>query len=88
MRHHRLQERDVLADQLLLKADGVGGDDNAEVLLRAGSLDGGYQIRKRLPHARAGLDQQLALPLKSIGDRLGHLELLSDAARIRRASRR
>src|SRR5262245_35019353 len=33
LRDHRLKERDVLADELFLEADRVGGDDDAAVLV-------------------------------------------------------
>src|SRR5205823_1930712 len=42
--HHRLQEGDVLADELFLQADVVGGNDDAALLAGQGRLDGWHYV--------------------------------------------
>jgi hypothetical protein len=76
IRHDGLQEGNVLANQLFLKADRVRRDDDLQVLLFADRLNRGHEIGERLADAGAGLDQKLAAAGNCIGDGLGHLQLL------------
>ena len=60
--HHRLEKRDVLVEQLLLKRDRVGRDDDLFLVVDR-RQNRGNQVGEALPHARAGLDNQVAGPL-------------------------
>ena len=79
-RHHAGQERDVLPHQLLLEADGVGGDDHPPPGLpspRRGRIeDRRHQVGETLAHARARLDDQVLLRADRLGHRFGHRQLL------------
>src|SRR5262249_42723154 len=57
--HHALQERNVLADELFLQADGVRRDDDATIGGRAGGLDGWDEVGEALADAGAGLDHEM-----------------------------
>ena len=62
--HHRLEKRDVLVEQLLLKRDRVGRDDDLLLVMDRGQ-DRRNQIGEALAHARAGLDNQVARAARS-----------------------
>ena len=74
-RQRLLEERQVLADELFLEADGVRRDDDLQILLRR-RHDGRDEVREALADAGAGLDEQFLLVFDGSGDRLGHVELL------------
>ena len=74
VRQHRLQERNVLANELFLQANRVRGDDDPEVLVGRGGEDGRHEIGEALAHARACFDEQM-LPLHQ-RPRHGHGHLL------------
>ena len=87
-RHDRVQERDVLVDQLFLQADRVRADDDAALVVffaRAAFLpglpvggreDGGNEIRKALADSRAGFHDEMPALSDRPADGLGHLQLL------------
>ena len=68
------QQRQVLADQLLLEVDGVGADDRA---LAVGARPGQrrHQVGERLADARARLEQEDAAVVVAVGDVGGHVPL-------------
>ena len=65
-----LQEREVLAGQLVLQGLGGRGDDR----LLAGE-HGGHEVGERLARARAGLHREVPLGGDRLGDGDGHLRL-------------
>ena len=71
----RAEERDVLLEQLLLKRDRVGRDDDLFLELDR-RLDCRDQVGEALAHAGPRLDHQVAGPLDRARDPLGHLDLL------------
>src|SRR5438128_1535317 len=71
----RLDERNILVDQLFLKRDSVRGDDDA-LFLPHREVDRGQKVGERLADARAGLDKQMMPVCESLLDRAGHLKLL------------
>ncbi len=71
----RAEERDVLLEQLLLKCDRVGRDDDLFLVLDR-RLDRRDQVGEALAHAGSRLDHQVAGPLDRARDPLGHLDLL------------
>ena len=71
-----LEKRNVLADELFLKADRVCRDDDAAALVRLGRQDGGDEVGEALADAGAGLDEQVMPVAHRDGDGGGHLELL------------
>ena len=82
VREDRLQERDVLAEQLLLQADGVGRDDDAEGLVGLDGLDEGDEVGERLADAGAGLDHEVVLARDGRGDGLGHAALFGSGLEV------
>ena len=79
--HDRIEERDVLADQLFLKSNGVSTDDDlAAVTIRLAGLSGcedrGDEVGKALADPGSGLDNQMPLRLDGPGDRVSHRQLL------------
>src|SRR6185437_16240767 len=65
----------VLLDQLFLKRDRVGGDDDA-LLVSDGVIDGRKQIGERLSDARARFHEQVMSFGQRAAHRRGHFELL------------
>ena len=80
-----MQERDVLADELLLQADGVRGDDDASLGGGTGGLDRRHEIREALADAGARLDHQVPRAAQGVGDGVGHAQLLGPRLVIRQA---
>ena len=73
--NHRIEKRDVLLDQLLLQADGVGGHHHTLPAFH-NAPNGRNEIRKALANARPCFDKQ-ALPLfKGALHSAGHQNLL------------
>ena len=70
-----LEERDVLFDDLLLEGLGVGGHDDAAVLV-ARPEDERDEVGQALADAGARLDDQVGLAPERLPDGLGHLHLL------------
>jgi len=68
------EDRQVLADQLLLEVDGVGRDDGA-LAVRARPHQRRNEIRERFPDAGAGLEHPHAAVVVQIGDVGGHVAL-------------
>ena len=68
------QKGDVLLDQLFLKGNGVGGDDDLFAL--GGLGDGRDEVGEAFAHAGAGLDDEVRFPLEGGFDRAGHFLLL------------
>ncbi len=86
MRHHRAKERNVFLEQLLLKADRVGGDDH--LFLRVDRRhDRRDKIGEALADAGAGLDHQMVSLVDGKGDRFGHLELFGPVLVVRQSAR-
>jgi hypothetical protein len=71
-----LQERNVLADELLLQADRVRGNDDPAFLVRQRRLNGRDEIGEALADAGAGLDHQVPPLGDRQGDGVGHGKLL------------
>jgi hypothetical protein len=71
----RVEERQVLLEQLLLQRDRVGADDHPLASLDD-APDRRQQIGEALADAGAGLDEQMLAALHRGLDRRGHLELL------------
>lgn len=69
------EKGDVLLDELLLKGDRVGGDDDLLVAFDAAE-DRGDEVGEGLAHARASLDQEVCTGFHRAGDALGHEPLL------------
>ena len=67
--------RDVLAQELLLEVDGVGGDDDAHVVLQ-GVQRRGYEIGERLAYSGPRLDHQPLAVSDGLRDGPRHLDLL------------
>src|SRR5262249_9195619 len=73
---HRLQKRQVFADELLLQADCVRGNDDLVVFARRDRLNCGYEVCERLPHSCSRFNEEFPLAVEGISDSLGHVELL------------
>ena len=73
--HHRVQQRQVLLDELLLQADGVCADDHPLALLDH-AADRRKQVGEALADTGPGLDEQMLLPFHRRLDRARHLHLL------------
>ena len=78
---HRLQERHILVDDLLLERDGVRGDDDPAflvfVFLKLGDvLDRRQQIAEGFAHSGACFNDELVALLQRVGDGSDHLLLL------------
>jgi hypothetical protein len=59
--NHRIEQRDVLVDQLFLQRDRVRADDHA-LAVREDALDRRNEVGEALARAGAGLDHQAAAP--------------------------
>ena len=75
------QERDVFIEQLLLEADGVGGDHHPPPRCALGPRPGRIEDRRHevgetLAHPRPRLDHQVPPLLDRLGHRFGHRQLL------------
>ena len=68
------EDRQVLADELLLQIDGVGGDDGALAVL-ACPAERGREVREGLPHARARFQQRDATVVVGVRDIRRHVAL-------------
>ena len=62
-------------EELLLKVDGVGGDDGFAIVLQS-VTDSRYEIGQRFTYAGTGLGQQSAAVLQSSGNGCCHELLL------------
>ena len=71
----RLEQRDVLVDELFLERDRVRGDDDAFLVLHR-VVDRRQQIGERFADAGAGFDEQMFPVGHRLSDRGRHLELL------------
>ena len=69
-RQHRVEERQVLAGQLVLQRLGRRGHDDAGT-----ARDGGEEVGERLAGPRAGLHDEVAARGDGLADQLGHLLL-------------
>jgi hypothetical protein len=69
------QQRQILAEELLLQVDGVRRDDHAALVGQA-PQDGGHQIGERFAGPGTGLDAQHLVVVEGIADRPEHGELL------------
>ena len=86
LRQNRLQERQILVDELLLQRDGVRADHHP-LVVADDPLDRGQQIRKAFAHAGAGFDQQVGRPVERLGHTAGHGQLLRARLIVRQAPR-
>ena len=68
------QDRQVLADELLLQVDRIGRDDGALAVL-ARPHQRRHQVGERFPHAGAGFEHPHAAVVVQIGDVGGHVAL-------------
>ena len=68
------QDRQVLADELLLQVDRIGRDDGALAVL-ARPHQRRHQVRERFSHARAGFEHPHAAVVVEVGDVGGHVAL-------------
>ena len=66
---------DVLPQELLLEADGVGGDEDAGAV-EQGEAGRGQQVGQRLAHPRARLDDEVLGAAEGLGHGAGHGRLL------------
>ena len=69
------EQRDVLRHDLLLQVDGVGGNDDAAVLLQR-EAERGQEVGQRLPGAGARLGHEVLLLVEGLGDGPHHRHLL------------
>jgi hypothetical protein len=63
-------------DKLFLETDGVCRNDDPAFLVCRGRQNRGYEVRKTLADAGAGLDHEVARAGYGPADHLGHGELL------------
>ena len=73
--HDPLQVRYVFVKELVLKIDGVGGDDDVPTVGR-GVMDGGQEVCQRFPGSCPGFHQQVLSVVEGSHHRTQHVDLL------------